>query len=72
MKAYDSVTRKALCNILIIFGVPMKIIRLIKMLFNESYGKFRIGKHWSDKFYTEESLNQGDVLSPLLYNFVLQ
>jgi hypothetical protein len=30
-KAYDSVTREALCNILIIFGVPMKTIRLIKM-----------------------------------------
>jgi hypothetical protein len=31
-KAYDSVRREVLYNILIEFGVPMKIVRLIKML----------------------------------------
>jgi hypothetical protein len=30
-KAYDSVRREALYNILIEFGVPVKIARLIKM-----------------------------------------
>jgi hypothetical protein len=30
-KAYDSVTREVLYNILIEFGVPMKVVRLIKM-----------------------------------------
>jgi hypothetical protein len=33
-KAYDSVRRKALYNILIEFGVPMKLVRLIKMYLN--------------------------------------
>jgi hypothetical protein len=50
----------------------MKIIRLFKMLFKEAYGKFRTGKHLSDKFHTEESLNQGVALSPLLFNFALE
>jgi len=31
-KAYDSVRRKVLYNILIEFGIPMKLVRLIKML----------------------------------------
>jgi hypothetical protein len=31
-KAYDSVRREVLYNILIEFGVPMKLVRLIKML----------------------------------------
>jgi len=31
-KAYDSVTREVLCNILIDFGIPMKLVRLIKKL----------------------------------------
>jgi hypothetical protein len=30
-KAYDSVRREVLHNILIYFGVPMKLVRLIKM-----------------------------------------
>jgi hypothetical protein len=30
-KAYDSVRREVLYNILIAFGIPMKLIRLIKM-----------------------------------------
>jgi hypothetical protein len=30
-KAYDSVRREVLCNILIEFGIPRKLVRLIKM-----------------------------------------
>jgi hypothetical protein len=30
-KAYDSVRREVLYNIIIEFGVPMKLVRLIKM-----------------------------------------
>jgi sorting nexin-29 len=35
-KAYDSVRRKILYNILITCGVPMKLIRLIKMCLNKT------------------------------------
>jgi hypothetical protein len=47
-KANDSVRREFLYNILIGFGVPMKVVRLIKMCLNETYSKVRIGKHLSD------------------------
>jgi len=30
-KAYDSVRREVLCNILVEFGIPMKLVWLIKM-----------------------------------------
>jgi hypothetical protein len=49
-KAHYSVTREALCNILIKFGVTMKLVRLIKMRFSEVYGEFYIGKHLSISF----------------------
>jgi hypothetical protein len=38
-KAYDSVRREVLYNILIEFGVPMKLVRLIKMCLNEIHSK---------------------------------
>jgi hypothetical protein len=38
-KAYDSVKREVLYNILLEFGVPKKLVRLIKMCLNETYSK---------------------------------
>jgi hypothetical protein len=49
-KAYDSVRREVLYNILIEFGVPMKLVRLIKMCLNETCSKVRIGRHLPDNF----------------------
>ena len=49
-KAYDSVSREDLHNILIEFGVPMKLVRLIKICLNETSSRVRIGKHLSDTF----------------------
>jgi hypothetical protein len=40
-----------LYNILIEFGIPMKLVRLIKMCLNETYSKVRVGKHLSDNRY---------------------
>jgi hypothetical protein len=68
-KAYDSVGREALYNILIEFGIPRKLLGLIKMCLNESYSRVRIGKNLSDKFTVQNGPKQGDALSPLLFNF---
>jgi hypothetical protein len=43
-KAYDSVRREVLYNILIEFGMPRKLVGLIKMCLNETYSRVRIGK----------------------------
>jgi hypothetical protein len=42
-KAYNSVTREVLYSIVIEIGVPMKLVRLVKMCLNEIYGKIHIG-----------------------------
>jgi hypothetical protein len=58
MKAYDSVKREVLYNILIEFGVPLKLVRLIKMCLNETYSKFHTGKHLSTLFLSEMVENE--------------
>jgi hypothetical protein len=72
MKAYESVRKEVLFSILIEFGVPMSLVRLIKMCLNETYSKVRIGKHLSDSFPIRNCLKQGDALSPPLLNFALE
>jgi hypothetical protein len=71
-KAYDSVTREILYNILIEFGIPMKLVRLVKMCLNETYSRVQVGKHLLDTFPIKNGLKQGDALSPLLFNFALE
>jgi hypothetical protein len=66
------VFNKVLYNILIDFGVPIMLVRLIKMCSNETYSKVRIGKHLSDSFPIQNGRKQGDALSPLLFNFALE
>jgi len=66
-KAYDSVKRKFLYNILIEFGIP-----LIQMCLNETSSRARVGKNLSDMFPINNGLKQGDVLSPLFFNFCLE
>jgi hypothetical protein len=55
-------------NILIEFGIPRKLVELIKMCLNETHNRVYIGKNLSDKFTVQNGLNQGDALSPLLWN----
>jgi len=71
-KAYDSVRREVLYNILIDFGIPMKLVRLIKMCLTETYSRVWVGKNLSDMFPIRNGLKQGDALLPLLFNFALE
>jgi hypothetical protein len=71
-KAYDSFKREVLYNILLEFGIPKKLVRIIKVCLNETYSKVHTGKLLSDKFPIQNGLQHGDALSPLLFNFALE
>jgi hypothetical protein len=60
-KSYDSVRREILYNNTIEFGIPNKVVGLIKICLNETYSRFRIDKNLSDKFTVQNGLKQGDV-----------
>ena len=42
------------------------------MSLTETYSRVRVGKNVSDRFPIRNNLKQGNVLSPLLFNFALE
>ena len=68
-KAYHSGTRDVFYNIIILFGMLMKQVRLLKMCVNDISRTVRIGRLLSDMFPIKNGLKQGDASSPLLLNF---
>jgi len=59
-----------LYSILIESGIPMKLVRLIKMHLNEMFGRVWVGQHLSDMFPVKNGLKQD--VSLLLFNFALE
>jgi hypothetical protein len=57
-KAYDSVRREVLYNILSEAGIPMKLVKLIKMCLSETYSRVWVGTHLSEMFPIENGLKK--------------
>ena len=71
-KGNDSGRIEVLCNVLMEFGILMKLVRIIKMCLDETYSRIQEDKHLSDMFPIKNGLKQGDALSPVLFNFALE
>jgi hypothetical protein len=51
-----------------VFGITMKLIRLIEMCLNESHSEVCIGKYLSDRFPIQHGVKLGQDLLPSLLN----
>jgi hypothetical protein len=71
-EVYDSIRRKVFYNILVEIGICRKLVAPIKMCLNETYNTVRVGRNLFDIFPIQINLKQGDVLSPLFFNFALE
>ncbi|VVC40817.1 Reverse transcriptase domain [Cinara cedri] len=71
-KAYDSIHRPTLFNILKEFNMPRKLINLIKATMGNFELKIKIASSTSKSFKVTSDLRQGDALSLILFNLVLE
>jgi hypothetical protein len=68
-KAYDSVRREVLYNILSESGITMKLVRLINLCLTETCSRVQVGKNLSDMLPIKNDMKEGSALLPLLFNF---
>lgn len=71
-QAYDSIVRNKLWAALEEFGIPKKLIDLIKTCNTNTKCKVKFGNGTSDSFEVSTGLKQGDALSPVLFNIALK
>jgi hypothetical protein len=63
--------RDTLCIILIAFDIPIELVRPKKICLNQTCNRVCVGENLSDMSPIKNGLEQGDALSPLLFNFAL-
>ncbi|XP_072017134.1 uncharacterized protein [Amphiura filiformis] len=71
-KAFDSVWQEGLWKALGFFGFPNKITCLLKALYNKSASTVRVNGELTDWFTTLVGVRQGCVISPQLFNILLE
>jgi sorting nexin-29 len=71
-QAYDSIDRERLWEALRAFGIPMKIIKMIKLCKSKTYSREKFGNELSMAFKIKSGLRQGDAMSPILFNMALE
>ena len=67
-KAFDSVDRRALWQVLLKRGIPCKLVELISALYSNTFSCVRVGTDTTDWFPVDTGVRQGCVLAPTLFN----
>ena len=70
-KAYDSVPRGKLWELLLEYGIPPSFVYRVSALHNRTNVKVRLGGLLGEEFLTKLGLRQGCVLAPVLFNLFL-
>ena len=71
-KAFDSIWRKGLWNVMRHLGYPKKIVKILENAYKNTFSAVRVDGDISDWFETIVGVLQGCVLSPLLFNIFLE
>ena len=69
---YNSIRREVVYTILTEFGIPMKVVWLIKMSLNERNSRVRVDKYLSVMLPIRNGLKQRHALLPIILNFFIK
>ena len=67
-KAFDTVNREALCDVLARYCCPSKFIQIIRLFHNDMTGQVLSNGEQSDAFTISNGIKQGCILVPVLFN----
>jgi hypothetical protein len=70
-KAFDSVNRKSLEQIILLYGVPQQLVSAIMALYINTTACVRTSDGLTDNFATSSGILQGDTLAPFLFVVVM-
>ena len=70
-KAFDSVDRKKIWEILHKIGVSSKFIRTLKAMYTSVRGRVRVGSKWTKEIECYSGVKQSCKLSPLLFSLLI-
>ena len=71
-KAFDRVWHDGLFSVLQHYGVPQKLINIIRDLYNKAKSCIRLNNNFTEWFETTIGVRQGCLLSPDLFNLFLE
>lgn len=71
-KAYDCIIRESIYKILEQFHLPQKLIGLNNASLKKTIVKVKVGNVLSREVQVNTGLRQGDALSPIIFNLVLE
>ena len=69
--AFDSVDRKALWDIMLADGVPLKLVSILRAVYEETLCKVRVYQTHTQVFAVKTGVRQGAISSPPLFNWVV-
>lgn len=70
-KAFDSIDRRMMFAILLHYGIPEKIVKAIRVLYDNSTSRVYSDGQISEPFQITTGVLQGDVLAPFLFIIVI-
>ena len=70
-KAFDSLHRESLWRILRHYGIPQKMVNVIKILYTDVQCQVACNSHMSDSFSVKSGVKQGCILSPFLFTLAI-
>jgi len=70
-KAFDTVDREVIWKILRHYGIPLKIVRIVQSLYNDTTCHVIHNTSLSDPFKINTGVRQGCLLSPLIFSLVI-